>query len=419
MTSADTSRREPRGGQTLLALLRHPVLYVRDIPAAIRLLCLGMLINTAGNYVMVFLALILAVRHVSTRDIGIALVVAAVFAMAGSGLGGVLVSRLGNRWTIVLSNVGSAAFTALFLLRSPFPVMAAEIALIALCNRAFIPACATLVGRLSAPGERLQRYATLQLCLNIGYAVGPPLATFLVTRSLAALLLLDAATSCGFAIAALRLPREAQPQSAQADAERARRRLRYDRRYLTFCLGVVLIAMAYGQVGGALPLTVRAHHYNLELLGLIISVNAIAIIVFQLPLTFYTRRFQPWVPLAVGGFLICAGYAVLAAGISVPLLIASVALWTLGEMIFNPVTPVVAMMMSDPATHGSYQGAVSLSRTVGQVVGPAAGVFALSVSAWLPWLGCGVLAVVSVSLFWAFAHGAYGRVPEATKAMAR
>jgi lysine N6-hydroxylase len=425
MTSADAPGREPSGGQTLLGLLRHPGQYVRDMPPAIRLLCVGMLINTAGGYVALFLALILAVRHFSTRDIGIALVVAAVFAIAGSALGGVLVSRLGSRWTIVLASAGSAVFTTLFILHSPYPVMVANIGLIALCNRAFVPGVATLVGRLSAPGERLQRYATLQLSLNIGFAVGPPLATFLVTRSLPALLLLDAATSCAFAVAALRLPSEAQVRSAQQaqpaqpEAGRRPRRLRDDRRYLIFCLGVILISTAYGQSTGALPLTVKAHHYNLELLGLLISANAIAIILFQLPLTFYTRRFHPWVPLAVGGFLICAAYALLVAGISVPLLIANVMLWTLGEMIFNPVTPVVAMMMSEPGSHGSYQGAVSLSRTTGQVIGPAAGVFAYSVSAWLPWLGCGMLAVVSVLLFWAFAHGAYGRVPEATQAMAR
>jgi MFS family permease len=422
MTSPDAPSRQPQGGQqTLLALLRHPVLYVREIPAAIRLLCLGMLVNTAGSYVTLFLALILAVRHVSTRSIGIALTVAAVFAIAGSAIGGVLVSRVGSRWTIVLSMTGSAVFTTLFLVNFPFPVMVADIGLIAMFNRAYVPGSATLVGRLSAPGERLQRYATLQLCLNIGFAVGPPLATFLVTRSLAALLLLDAATSLGLGIAALRLPTEAQVRSASPAPEpgRSRRRLRDDRRYLTFCLGVILVSAAFGQFTGALPLTIKAHHYNLELLGLLVTGNAIAIILFQLPLTFYTRRFHPWAPLAVGGFLICAGYAVLAAGISLPLLILNVALWTLGEMIFNPMTPVVAMMMSDSGSHGSYQGAVSFARTAGQVLGPAAGVFAYSVSAWLPWLGCGVLAFVTVSIFWVFAHGSYRRVPEAKQAVAR
>jgi hypothetical protein len=83
------------------------------------------------------------------------------------------------------------------------------------------------------------------------------------------------------------------------------------------------------------------------------------------------------------------------------------------------MTPVVAMMMSDSGSHGSYQGAVSFARTAGQVLGPAAGVFAYSVSAWLPWLGCGVLAFVTVSIFWVFAHGSYRRVPEAKQAVAR
>jgi MFS family permease len=397
-------------------LLRHPLRYLRQVPRPIRLLSVGMLINYAGVYVTLFLTLILAERHVSTPRIGLALAMAGAFAIAGSWFGGFLVPRLGCRLTIIVSNVGSASFTVLFMLRTPFPVTVGIVSLIALFNRVYVPAAATLVGRLSPPGARVQRYAIIQLSLNLGISIGPPIATFLLTRSIDALLLLDAATSCCFALAALRLPSESQLRAATPPPPAGQappRRLRHDHKYLIFCLGVLLVAMTYGQQTGALPLTVKDQHYNLELLGLLFTANAIAVILFQLPLTFYTGRLRPVLPLSVGGLLVGGGYALLLFGVSVPVLIVSVACWTLGEMTFNPITPAVAAMMSSPGTQGSYQGALSLARTAGQVIGPAVGVIAFSVSPSLCWAGCGVLGLASAGLFGAFARAGRSRVPGA------
>jgi MFS family permease len=410
---------DEESSDNLQFLLGHPVRYLRLVPAPIRLLSMGMLINYAGAYVTLFLALILAERHVSSTRIGIALALAGASAILGSWLGGYLVPRLGCRPTIIVSNVGSALFTVLFIFRFSLPLTVGIVCLIAMFNRGYTPACATLVGRLSPPGKRVQRYAILQLSVNLGMSVGPPIATFLLTRSIAALLLLDAGTSCCFALAALRLPSEAQVRAADPPPPAGQtppRKLRDDHRYLAFCLGVLLVAMVYGQQTGALPLTVKDHHYNLELLGMLFTANALAVILFQLPLTFFTRRLPLAVPLVTGGLLVGGGYALLAGGTSLPLLIVSVFAWTAGELTFNPITPTVAMMMSGPGMHGSYQGALGLSRTAGQVIGPAVGVFAFLASPLLCWLGCGMLGLASAGLFAAFTQGARIRMPEAVPA---
>ncbi len=382
-------------------LLQSPVRYYRRVPAPIRVLSIGVLINRVGGFVITFLALILAIRHIQTVGIGIALALSAVFAIIGSWLGGALISRLGSRQVIFLSMAGSAVFTAALVLPGPYALTVAIVCLISLFNRAYVPGATTIIGRLSRPDQRVEMYAFFQLGFNVGAAIGPALAGYLLTRSLTALLLIDAATSACFAVLGLRVPTDAELPAAQpqAGARRLPRRVRDDRPYLAFCVGVTLVAMAYGQYGGALPLTFRADHYNLALLGYLFSANAVAVIVFQLPLSFVTRKLPPWIPLAAGGLLICGGYALLAAGTSLSLLIINVALWTTGEMLYNPVTSAVAMMMSTTQTHGAYQGALNLARTTGQVVGPSLGVFAYSASRSLPWWGCAVLGIAAAGLF--------------------
>jgi MFS family permease len=382
-----------------------PVRYLRSIPAPIRLLSIGVLINNSGAYVTVFLTLILAVRHDTAWRIGLALAFTACCSVLGSAGGGLAVSRYGSRPVITASMAGSALFTALLILPGPYPLTVGTLCCVAVCNRAYMPAATTLVGRMSGPRERVQRYAFFQLAYNAGAAVGPPVATFLLTRSLTALFLLDAGTSAGFALAASRIPREPLASTEHTN-ERAgkhgRAWARVDHRYLLFCLGVMCVAACYGQQSGALPLTIRNHHYNLELLGIFFSANAIAVIFFQLPLSHVTRRLPVRIPLTCGGFGICCGYALLLAGTALPLLIVSTAMWTLGEIIFNPVTSAVAMMMSAPRTHAIYQGALSTFRTIGQVTGPALGVFAYSLRPSLPWLCCAVLAIAAVMLFLTF-----------------
>jgi MFS family permease len=312
--------------------------------------------------------------------------------------------------------MGSAAFTAILTFSSPYPIVVAIVCLIALCNRAYVPATATLVGVLSRPDQRMQMYAFYQFSFNIGAAIGPAIAGYLLTRSLTALLLIDAATSACFALAGLRVPdgagrvpeasEGADAAGPQPGAERKPGRIRDDRRYLIFCVGVALVAMAYGQYAGPLPLVFRAHHYNLELLGYLFSANAIAIVVFQLPLSFVTRKLPVWVTLAAGAVLTCGAYTLLLAGTTVPLIVINFALWTAGEMLFSPVTSTVAMMMSASRTHGTYQGALSIARSAGQVIGPSAGVLAFSVSPSLPWLCCGVLGIAAASLFFIFLRSA-------------
>jgi hypothetical protein len=276
----------------------------------------------------------------------------------------------------------------------------ALICLISLLNRAYLPPAATVVGRVSPPGERVKMYAFFQFSFNIGAAIGPLIATYLLTRSLTALFVIDASTSGLFAIAALRLPRDQRPAGITAKSREARKRksLRHDYRYLMFCVSVALVGIAYAQSAGALPLSFRTHHYSPQLLGVLLSANAVAIILFQLPLSNWTRRPPPWLPLAAGGFLVCLGYALLLAGFSVPLLVISVGLWTAGEMLGTPLRPVVAMLCSDESSHAAYQGALGMARTAGGVIGPAAGVFAYSVSPSLPWAGCAVLCIPAALL---------------------
>lgn len=412
-----------RSARHLGDLARFPVRYYRRIPVPLRVLSAGVLVNRAGGFVLVFLTLILAVRHIPAAEIGIALILSGGFSIAGSWLGGSLIPRIGIRWTIFLSMAGSALFTAILAFPSPYPITVGIVCLISLFNRAYPPAGATLVGRISRPDQRIQMYAFYQLCLNFGASIGPAIAGYLLTRSLTALLLIDAATSVVFALVGLRIPADArlpdrqEPPAAppscasqpvashrrarQSGAAQRSARVRDDRSFLMFCLAVVLICVVFQQSSGPLLLVFRDHHYSYVLLGDLLTGHAIAVLLFQLPLSYLTRRLPVWIPLVLSALLIGGAYPLLLAGTSVPLLICNFAMWTVGDIIFCPICMAVATMMSTPRTLGSYQGAYSVARSTGLAIGPSAGVFAYSVAPSLAWIGAGALGIVVAVLYFA------------------
>jgi predicted MFS family arabinose efflux permease len=89
-----------------------PIRYLQQIPATIRLLSLGILVNRMGGYVTVFLTLILVTRQISAVKIGVALTLAGIFAILGNAIGGASATRLGERRTMIASTLGSAFLPA-------------------------------------------------------------------------------------------------------------------------------------------------------------------------------------------------------------------------------------------------------------------------------------------------------------------
>jgi MFS family permease len=389
----------------MMSVLQAPSRYFFSVPPAIRLLSLGIFINQIGAYVAVFLALILAVRGFDPRQIALALVLVSACGIVGATVGGMLSSRIGTRRTIIATMLGSALFTIILALHGSYLVTVVVVCFISFFNRACQPASLATVGELASADQRVPMFGFYQLALNLGMAVGPLIAGFLLTRSLVTLLAIDAATSACYAVAALRLPSATPPRREAGSKDRpkvpwrARRTVLADRRFLVLCVGFTLVAMCYGQQSGAFPLELKAHHYSLELLGGLFTANAIAVILFQVPLSIAVRRLPARIPLTAAAALMGGGYAIFLFGVSLPTMIASVCMWTGGELLMAPTAPAVAMNMSKAGSHGRYQGALLVARTTGQTLGPTAGVLAYSFAPLLPWLGCGLAGLVAMAIF--------------------
>lgn len=136
---------------------------------------------------------------------------------------------------------------------------------------------------------------------------------------------------------------------------------------------VLVIHLVYWQQRATLPLVVTRHGLPPAAYGLLLSVNDRVVIVCALPLTTVTRWLAPRRAIALGFLLIGGDFALLAAAGTLAVMAACVLVWTLGEMIWDPVASAYLATLAPPHLRGRYQGAFSATVASAYVVAPALG----------------------------------------------
>src|SRR5262249_51485522 len=150
----------------------------------------------------------------------------------------------------------------------------------------------------------------------------------------------DAGSSALFAlIAVLTLPTD-RPRRKRSAREA---RLGYgtmlrDRSFLLIVGGAVLITFVYYQELLAIPIRIREVGLSNADFGLLLTLNGALIVAFELPLSSLTMRREPRRVLALGFLLVGLGFALTGSATTMPMLLATVAIWSAGEMIAAPVS---------------------------------------------------------------------------------
>jgi MFS family permease len=370
---------------------------IRAMPRAAWVLFAGTFVNRFGTFVMPLLAIYLTRQGFSIARAGAAVGAYGAGHLCASLLGGHLADRFGRRNTIALSMFASAAamlalsqarsFSSILML-AVFAGMAAEL---------YRPASHALIADLVPAEQRVVAFSLYRLAVNLGFAAGPATAGLLADRSFFYVFAGDAITSCGYGVIALLLLPAVAGTAAEKNDEGLRFALR-DRAFLIFLAATVCLTLVDFQTTSTFALHVRALGYPTSTYGLLLSINGLIIVVFELAITAYVRRFRPQPVIATGYFLSCLGFALTGLAHTVPQLAATVVVWTLGEMVSSPMAGAYVSELAPERYRGRYMGLLMLSWSFGMLAGPPLGTLAYARDPNLVWAACGVLAVTSASL---------------------
>jgi MFS family permease len=372
---------------------------IRSLPAPVWILCAGTFVNRFGSFVAVFLVLYLRSRGYSIAQAGLVVSFYGVGNVIAAGVGGWTADRFGRRNALALSMFSSAVTLLLLSQAQSLPLIIVLTTLAGLTGEMYRPAAAALLTDLTPAGERIPAFALNRLAINLGFAAGPAVAGLLAERSFFLLFLGDALTSAAFGVIALTtLPEGLRIRRGEERRGEAVRTMLHDRAFVFFLVSSVLGAFVYFQSQTTFPLHVRASGLSDSDYGLLISLNGLAIVLFELPLVAITQRFPYRPVLTVGSLLVGLGFALNAVANDLPELALTVLIWTLGEIIYAPVASAYVADIAPEHLRGRYQGAWGLTWGLAYVFAPAVGAAIFAWSADGLWLICGLLGLAAALL---------------------
>jgi MFS family permease len=266
-----------------------------------------------------------------------------------------------------------------------------------LASEAYRPASAALLTDLVRPDQRLTAFATLRVTLNAGFAFGPATAGLLASYGFIWLFVGDALTSALFGLIALvALPRVVQ-RSINGDASwrEVLTVLRGDRRFQQLLLANFAVSLVFMQFASTFGLFITGLGFSAATYGVVISLNGALIVFCELPLTAFTRRFEPRRVMALGYVLIGLGFAANHFAHSVPALVACMVVFTLGEMFALPMASAYVADLAPPQMRGRYMGINGMSWAVALILGPAAGMKLFAMHPAVYWVSCAMLGVLA------------------------
>ncbi|GAA1856363.1 MFS transporter [Myceligenerans crystallogenes] len=364
-----------------------------------------MFINKFGNFVNVFIVLYLVQNGYSAAQSGVALGVIGLGNMIGNIVGGSLADRIGRKPLLVWSMLASGVVTMVVPLFTDYLAIIAWLTLLGFVSQLFRPAAGALLVDSVPPEQRLTAFAFLRLAINVGMAVGPAVGGFLSSYSYTWMFIGDGITSILFGLLAMFLLKEVRevrspggPDGVPAAPAAGYGTVLRDLRFLAFLLAMVGATYVYIQHTATLPLHVTAAGFSNEQFGLLIGLNALLVVVFEIPITRLTGRFDARVMMCAGLVILGAGMALTGLSGSIVALAATITVWTVAEMVYTPIANAYPGDVAPESARGRYQGAEGLAHTIGATAGPVIGGALYAVSAATHWWLCLVIGLASAAL---------------------
>ena len=349
---------------------------LRSLPGQYWILFSGTLVNRFGHFVIPFLAIYLKQRGYDARAIGLTLGAYGAGALGAGVIGGYLADRIGRKPTMLISCAGAALCMLILSQADTVFAMTSLTFMTGLTAAMYGPAAGALIADLVPPELRVRAFSCQRLAINLGFALGMATAGFMAKQSFMLLFVVDAATTVilGFTLffGIKPLARKTNGNQSWGYA------LRHMRANPSFQLAVVaslLIGIVFWQMSSSYGLqTTEGAHLDEKAYGLLMALNGILITVIELPLTSITRRYRPALVMFTGYILVGIGMGLNALGANLPMLIASMVVFTIGEMIALPVNNSYLSNLAPDEMRGRYQGVMSITWSSATMIGPPLGI---------------------------------------------
>ena len=378
----------------------------RDLPAGVRILQAGLVVNAFGNgaaapFMLIYLH---DVRGVPLAVAGLASATSATSALSATLVAGRLADRLGLRPTMVTGLALSTVAYGLYpFVRQPWHAIGLAVVAGAGIGT-WLTMQSAMLAMLTPPAMRHMAFAWQRVAANVGLGLGGFAGGVLVATSrpatFTALFWLNAATFVVYMGFLARIPVTAEVKRDRTAAGTYRAVLA-DRVLARFALlNVVVVAGAIALLNALLPVYAKNQaHVSEAAIGALFLLNAIAIVALQVPVA---RRIEGRLRLRafalMAGLFALAWLLVAAAPAAGVVLVPAILVFSVAECLYDAVQGPLASDLAPQSLLARYMAVVAFSWQFGFILGPAVGASILAASPIALWPVAAAVCLLAVLL---------------------
>jgi len=321
----------------------------------------------------------------------------AIGAIVGSGLGGVLSDRVDPLRVQLASLLGGAVCMLLLARTTNFAAICAIFCLQGVAVEMFRAANETSLA--AAVDDDVRSFSLSHVVISLGFMIVPPIGGYLATIGYDLLFTMNGALCLTGAVILFLGRRLVPPGVRRSETSEPAQRL--DAGVLLVLPATMAVMTVYTQMSGTWMLYLTQVHRAAETIpGLLLGWNGLLVVAMQMWLTRRVGRFRPLRVLAVGSLLVGIGFGILPIASGFAYWLGTVAVWTLGEMLWMPFIKSYVVQRVPPASRGRHLGLVSAVHSVSFLLAPVLGLWTYEhVSPGAVFVGCAVTGVVAAATF--------------------
>ncbi len=321
----------------------------------------------------------------------------------GSILGGSLSDKYGRKpvmlFGLIFSGLGSLVMGFVNDLNF-FYLFAIFLGLMGAAGR---PARQAMVADMLPLEKRNSGYAILRVTTNLSVTIGPALGGLLLTQGFLTLFIGDAVASIITAVIVFyKIPETKSETLTKKHKETFMNTMQgyshvlKDGVFMLYVFIASLVALVYLQMNSSLPVFLRDQHgFPASKFGLLISLNAGMVVLFQFFITRKISKYSPFKLMALGVIFYGIGFLMYGFVSNEIWFFVAMAIITTGEMIIASFSQSLVAQFAPEDKRGRYMAVFSLQRTIPRLFGVIlAGVVMYTFGDYVLWYCAGILCLI-------------------------
>ena len=383
----------------------------KEYPKAFKVLVLASFIDMLGGFLLMpFFAIYITSRFgVGMTQVGFLFTVFSAGSIFGGMIGGALADKYGRRGVLLIGLMVSGVGNILMGLVDDLNVFFILAAILGIMGNFGGPARQAMVADLLPSDKQAEGFGIMRIAMNLAATGGPILGGFLATQSYMLLFIFDAISSLITAVIVFAVIPETKPEKQDDKPEESVMRtiagykeVLKDGVFMLFLSVSAIMVIVYMQMNSTLSVFLRdVHGFPLQSFGLLLSMNALMVVLFQFWITKKISKYAPMKVIAIGALFYMVGFGMYGFISAVYLFFIAMIIITIGEMIVTPIQQTTVALFAPEDKRGRYMAMFGFHWLIPNLFGVlAAGLIMDSIGPNWVWYIAGILSLITVIGFW-------------------